>query len=326
MATRRSGSTSTSSRDRAEFVRDIAFRDALRADPELVAAYAELKTRIVKGGVTEGNPVHLPKSRRGSPTSSTASGSSAVPIAPPATIGLLGGGQLGRMLALAARAMGYRIVVLDPDPACPAASLADRLIIGGYDDVGAALRLAELSDVVTYELEHVALGRRRRDRCGSCRSGPAASRCRHPGPPRRAAFVESAGAAVAPWREVRDDRGPPCRPPRRSACRCGSRPRRAATTVGASSASRRRTRSTARWTRSAGRPASRSSPRRSSTSRPSCRSSSPAGLDGRIATFPVARNVHDDGILAECVAPAPVAAESPSARRPLGERLASRWA
>src|SRR5439155_15544386 len=44
------------------------------------------------------------------------------PILPPAVIGILGGGQLGRMLALAARAMGYRIAILDPDPECPAAS------------------------------------------------------------------------------------------------------------------------------------------------------------------------------------------------------------
>ncbi len=50
-------------------------------------------------------------------------------------IGIIGGGQLGRMLASAAHAMGYRIAILDPDPACPAASTADQLIIGGYDDV-----------------------------------------------------------------------------------------------------------------------------------------------------------------------------------------------
>ena len=60
------------------------------------------------------------------------------------------------MLALAARAMGYRIAVLDPDPDCPAAAVADRVVVAGYDDVGGALRLAETSDVVTYELEHVA--------------------------------------------------------------------------------------------------------------------------------------------------------------------------
>ena len=48
-------------------------------------------------------------------------------LLPGATIGILGGGQLGRMLGSAARAMGYRIVVLDPDPACPAAAIADRV-------------------------------------------------------------------------------------------------------------------------------------------------------------------------------------------------------
>ena len=63
-------------------------------------------------------------------------------ILPPAVIGILGGGQLGRMLALAARAMGYRIWILDPDPDCPAAAMADRVVVGAYDDVDAALRLA----------------------------------------------------------------------------------------------------------------------------------------------------------------------------------------
>ncbi len=52
------------------------------------------------------------------------------PILPPATIGILGGGQLGRMLGTAARAMGYRVLVLDPDPACPAAAVADAVIQG----------------------------------------------------------------------------------------------------------------------------------------------------------------------------------------------------
>ena len=79
------------------------------------------------------------------------------PVLPPATIGILGGGQLGRMLGFAAREMGYRIVVLDPDPDCPAAAVADRVVVGGYDDADAARALARDADVVTYELEHVAL-------------------------------------------------------------------------------------------------------------------------------------------------------------------------
>ena len=61
---------------------------------------------------------------------------------PPATIGILGGGQLGRMLGIAARAMGYGIRVLDPDPACPASVVADHVEVGSYGDVDAALRLA----------------------------------------------------------------------------------------------------------------------------------------------------------------------------------------
>ena len=122
---------------------------------------------------------------------------------PPATIGILGGGQLGRMLASAARAMGYRIVVLDPDPSCPAASFADRVVVAGYDDVGGALRLAELSDVVTYELEHVAaevvdaIDALRPVRPGRLPLHVTQDRIAE----RR--FLETAGADVAPWREVR---------------------------------------------------------------------------------------------------------------------------
>ena len=52
------------------------------------------------------------------------------PLAPGATIGMLGGGQLGRMLGSAARAMGYRVIALDPDPDCPAAAVADEIVVG----------------------------------------------------------------------------------------------------------------------------------------------------------------------------------------------------
>jgi 5-(carboxyamino)imidazole ribonucleotide synthase len=107
------------------------------------------------------------------------------------------------MLALAARAMGYRIAVLDPDPTCPAAALADRVVVASYDDVGGALRLADLSDVVTYELEHVAtdvvdaIDALRPVRPGRLPLHVTQDRFAE----RR--FLESAGADVAPWREVR---------------------------------------------------------------------------------------------------------------------------
>jgi 5-(carboxyamino)imidazole ribonucleotide synthase len=141
--------------DTDELRRDLAFRDALLADPALVDAYAALKTDIVEGGPLEPHQYTYRKQAWIADVHRRL-GVERPPITPPATIGLLGGGQLGRMLGLAARAMGYRVVVLDPDPDCPAGAIADRLIVAGYDDVGAAVRLASLSDVVTYELEHVA--------------------------------------------------------------------------------------------------------------------------------------------------------------------------
>jgi 5-(carboxyamino)imidazole ribonucleotide synthase len=78
------------------------------------------------------------------------------PITPGHTIGLLGGGQLGRMTAIAARTMGYGICVLDPDPHCPARAVADELIVASFDDVAAATELADRSDVITLEIERIA--------------------------------------------------------------------------------------------------------------------------------------------------------------------------
>jgi 5-(carboxyamino)imidazole ribonucleotide synthase len=76
-------------------------------------------------------------------------------ILPGATIGFLGGGQLGRMTALAARAMGYRVHALDPDPACSAEPVVDRLVTGRFDDADAAADLARHCDVVTLEIEQI---------------------------------------------------------------------------------------------------------------------------------------------------------------------------
>jgi len=78
-------------------------------------------------------------------------------ILPGATIGIFGGGQLGRMTAMAARSFGYRIQVLDPDQACPAAYVADHCIAASFADVDGAVQLARHSDVVTIEIEKVAI-------------------------------------------------------------------------------------------------------------------------------------------------------------------------
>lgn len=76
-------------------------------------------------------------------------------ILPPAKIGIIGGGQLGKMLAFEAKRMGYRVVVLDPTPNSPAGQVADEQIVGSLQDSNEIRRLAELVDVITYEFEFV---------------------------------------------------------------------------------------------------------------------------------------------------------------------------
>jgi len=76
-------------------------------------------------------------------------------LAAGSTIGIIGGGQLGRMLAMAAARLGYRTVILEPQADCPAAQAANRQIIAAYDDRAALAELAAASDVVTYEFENV---------------------------------------------------------------------------------------------------------------------------------------------------------------------------
>lgn len=78
-------------------------------------------------------------------------------ILPGATIGVLGGGQLGRMLAHAGNRLGYRFVTLDPTPDSPCGQTAAQ-IIAAYDDQEAARELAKRSDVITYEFENVDAG------------------------------------------------------------------------------------------------------------------------------------------------------------------------
>ena len=80
------------------------------------------------------------------------------PLAPGAALGVVGGGQLGLYFALAARRLGYRTAVLDPDPDAPAMRVADAPIAAAYDDPDALDRLAGLCDAVTIEFENVPAG------------------------------------------------------------------------------------------------------------------------------------------------------------------------
>ncbi len=77
-------------------------------------------------------------------------------VLPGSTIGILGGGQLGRMMAMAAREMGYRIRVLDPDAGCASRYVVDEQKTARFDDVEAAVDLASRCDVVTLEIESVS--------------------------------------------------------------------------------------------------------------------------------------------------------------------------
>src|SRR5262245_4942454 len=185
-----------------DYRRDLAFRDALRNDPELRHQYELLKRGITDAGPVEGLRYTHSKTawilqvyRR--------LGFAPPPIAPPARIGILGGGQLGRMLALAGRDLGYKVTVLDPDPEAPAVGVADRIEVGAFDDVAAALRMAEGCSVITYELEHVgpnvisALDDRKRP----IRPGPYPLKLTADRLAERQ-FVEANEGRVASWRAV----------------------------------------------------------------------------------------------------------------------------
>ncbi|UZJ78699.1 5-(carboxyamino)imidazole ribonucleotide synthase [Fictibacillus sp. KU28468] len=76
-------------------------------------------------------------------------------ILPGSTIGILGGGQLGRMMAISAREMGYGVVVLDPGANSPCEQVSDEQITASYDDEAGIAELAQKSDVITYEFENV---------------------------------------------------------------------------------------------------------------------------------------------------------------------------
>ncbi len=77
------------------------------------------------------------------------------PLPKGATIGIIGGGQLGRMLAMAAARLGFKTIVLEPQPDCPAMQVTTNHIVAAYDDVDALAALADRSDVVTYEFENI---------------------------------------------------------------------------------------------------------------------------------------------------------------------------
>jgi 5-(carboxyamino)imidazole ribonucleotide synthase len=303
-----------------EHARDLAFRDALRNDVALREEYAARKETIRTAGVTSGYRYSLAKTEwiRGA---LDRLGIADAPILPPATIGIVGGGQLGRMLASAARELGYRIAILDPDDAAPAAVVADEFVRGGYDDVAAARAMAATADVVTVELEHVAydvldtLDREWPLRPGKWAVYVTQNRLEE----RR--LVESEGGHVAPWREVANDRELAS-----VAEELGLPLRLKAATGGYDGRGQIRLSSTAeidgafgRLGRPNGEPALAE---RELVFDAELSIICTRTIDGRTCTFPVARNRHDNGILVESVAPADVSAVVANEAAALAARLA----
>lgn len=71
----------------------------------------------------------------------------------PVCVGIIGGGQLGKMIAHEARRMSFKVIVLDPTESCPASKIADEQIVADFKDESAIMKLAEKCDVLTYEIE-----------------------------------------------------------------------------------------------------------------------------------------------------------------------------
>ncbi|MCB9495623.1 MAG: 5-(carboxyamino)imidazole ribonucleotide synthase [Fibrobacteria bacterium] len=127
-------------------------------------------------------------------------------LPPGATLGILGGGQLGRYMAIVAQQRGFRVAVLDPDPDAPAHQVAHERVIAAYDDPAALERLAQLSQAVTTEFENVPASSLAPflDRNIPVRPGAKAlATCQD-----RIAektLVNAAGIETAPWHAVHSD-------------------------------------------------------------------------------------------------------------------------
>jgi 5-(carboxyamino)imidazole ribonucleotide synthase len=123
-------------------------------------------------------------------------------LLPGSTIGILGGGQLGRMMANAGSAMGYRFIALDPAVDSPTGQVAEQ-IVAAYDDREAARELAKRSDVITYEFENVDadVAAMLMDESYVPQGSKLLYTTQHRLREKQA--IEAAGVRVAPYREVR---------------------------------------------------------------------------------------------------------------------------
>ncbi|HEY0552646.1 MAG TPA: 5-(carboxyamino)imidazole ribonucleotide synthase [Thermoanaerobaculia bacterium] len=124
-------------------------------------------------------------------------------IPPGATVGVLGSGQLGRMFAIAARRMGYRVHTLSPDTDTPTGQVADREIVAAYDDLDAVRDFARGVEVVTFEFENVsaAAAEAAAEHAPVRPAGSVLHTTQHR--LREKGFLANAGIPVAPFAPVR---------------------------------------------------------------------------------------------------------------------------
>ena len=123
-------------------------------------------------------------------------------LAPGGTIGILGGGQLGRMLAIAAARLGLKAHIFEPGPNPPAGDVAAAITTAAYDDTGALAHFADSVDAVTFEFENVpALAAETLLAHAPVRPNPRALQISQDRVTEKS-FIEGLGIAVAPWRAV----------------------------------------------------------------------------------------------------------------------------
>ncbi|MBA8820788.1 5-(carboxyamino)imidazole ribonucleotide synthase [Ochrobactrum sp. P6BS-III] len=122
-----------------------------------------------------------------------------------ATIGIIGGGQLGRMLAMAAARLGFQTVILEPQADCPAAQVANRQIVAAYDDPKALAELAAASDVITYEFENVPVSAADKLAETAIVLPPPAALEISQDRFNEKQFLNESGIETAPWRLVDDE-------------------------------------------------------------------------------------------------------------------------
>ena len=123
-------------------------------------------------------------------------------LAPNSTIGIIGGGQLGRMSAIAAARLGYRCHVLTPEPDSPAAQVSAAHTVADYEDTAALRRFAEAVDVITFEFENVsAAGLDLLQSLRPVRPAPSVLRVSQDRVAEKS-FLRDAGVPTAPWRAV----------------------------------------------------------------------------------------------------------------------------